>query len=264
MVFASIRVHGFRLVLTLTATAATAALAVACADDSEPTGEPPASSVDGGSEDGSPGPAPGNDGGADPDGGGPRADRFVTKVVSFTPGQCAGFGASEMPGIVLGPPAGAGDQKGSLDVVSLGVGGELVVSFEPNGIVDGPGADFIVFENAFFAAGNPNTPSADPGEVSVSEDGVTWMTYECTPGAAAPYGKCAGWHPVYAAPGNGVSPFDPRTAGGEAYDLSELGLPEARYVRIRDKSSASCEGQPKPQNLGFDLDAIGVINAQTP
>jgi hypothetical protein len=195
-----------------------------------------------------------------PDSGAIRADRFITTVVSFTPGECAGFGASQMPTVVLGPPAGAGGLKGSLDVVTLGVGGEIVVSFEPNAIVDGPGPDFIVFENAFHPGGNPNNVDADPGEVSVSEDSVTWKTYACTP----PNGKCAGWHPVYSAPGNGVSPVDPVNAGGDAYDLSELGLTTARFVRIRDKSSETCEGQPKPDKAGFDLDAIAVINAQTP
>ncbi|MBX3206104.1 MAG: cell surface protein [Labilithrix sp.] len=199
-----------------------------------------------------------------PDGGVIRADRFVTDVVSFTPGPCAGFGAAQMPDVVLGPPVGAGDLAGSLDVVSLGVDGEIVLSFGANAIVDGPGADFIVFENAFYAGGNPSQPAADPGEVSVSEDGVTWETYECTPGAAAPYGKCAGWHSVHSAPGNGISPVDPATAGGEAYDLAELGLTRARFVRIRDKSTAACEGTPKPNSAGFDLDAIAIVHAETP
>src|SRR5947209_20612626 len=45
-----------------------------------------------------------------------RADRFVTKVVSFAPGDCAGFGIPSMPGVVMGPPFGAGDTEGSLDV----------------------------------------------------------------------------------------------------------------------------------------------------
>ena len=54
-----------------------------------------------------------------------------------------------MPDIVLGPPVGGGALAGSLDVVSLGFSGEIVLCFEPNAIVDGPGADFIVFENAF-------------------------------------------------------------------------------------------------------------------
>lgn len=202
--------------------------------------------------------------GAVADAGALSADRFATKVVSFTPGPCAGFGADEMPGVVLGPPVGAGGMQGSLDVVSLGIGGEIVVSFEPNAIVDGPGPDFIVFENAFYAGGNPDQPAADPGEVSVSEDGSTWKTYPCPAQATAPYGECAGWHPVFSAPGNGISPVDPSAAGGEAYDLAELGVKTARFVRIRDRSSATCEGQPKPNNLGFDLDAVSIVNAQSP
>ena len=200
----------------------------------------------------------------DTDGGVTRADRFVTKVVSFTPGPCSGFGAASIPEIVLGPPVGAGDLQGSFDVVSLGIGGEIVLSFEPNAIVDGPGVDFIVFENAFFAGGNTSQPSADLGEVSVSEDGVTWKTFSCTTGGSAPYGTCAGWRPVYSAPGNGISPFDVDKAGGEPYDIGELGLTTARFVRIRDLSSAPCEGQPKPNNFGFDLDAIAVVHAETP
>ncbi|HVH41311.1 MAG TPA: hypothetical protein VM925_03180 [Labilithrix sp.] len=199
----------------------------------------------------------------DPTGSVIRTDRFVTKVVSFTPGSCAGFGSTEMPGVILGPPVGAGDRSGGVDVVSLGIGGEIVVSFEPNAIVDGPGPDFVVFENAFFAGGNSAQPSADPGEVSVSEDGVSWKTYECT-ASSAPYGTCAGWHPVYSAPGSGISPIDPDKAGGDAYDLSSLGITKARFVRIRDKSTETCEGQPKPNNLGFDLDAIAILHAETP
>jgi hypothetical protein len=193
-----------------------------------------------------------------------RPDRFVTTVVSFTPGPCSGFGADAMPEVVLGPPVGRGAAEGSFDVVSLGIGGEIVVSFEPNAIVDGPGADFIVFENAFYAGGNPDVPAADPGEISVSDDGSTWETYPCTAGAAAPYGACAGWHPVFSAPGNGVSSVDPSTAGGEAYDLADLGLTQARFVRVRDRSSFACEGQPRPNNLGFDLDAVAIVNAKTP
>jgi hypothetical protein len=199
-----------------------------------------------------------------PDGGVLREDRFVTKVVSFTPGTCAGFGAAEMPAIVQGPPVGAGDLKGSFDVVSLGIGGEIVLSVEPNAIIDGPGADFIVFENAFYASGDPTVPAADLAEVSVSDDGTTWKTYPCTPGPAAPHGACAGWHPVYSAPGNGISPVDPAKAGGEAYDLSTVGLASARFIRIKDLSTSSCDVMPRPINAGFDLDGVAIVNAKTP
>jgi hypothetical protein len=189
------------------------------------------------------------------------ADRFVTKVVSFTPGACAGFGQNRMPAVVYGPPVGAGNLEGSLDVVSLGIGGEIVVSFEPNAIVDGPGVDFIVFENAFFAGGNPANVAADPGEVSVSDDGVTWATYPCT-ATQPPYGACAGWHPVYSSPDNGISPFDPATAGGDAYDLHDLGVARARFVRVRDKSTLTC--QPKVEDYGFDLDALAIVHPSMP
>lgn len=190
-------------------------------------------------------------------------DRFITKVVSFMPGDCAGFGASSLPDIVFGPPIGAGELKGGFDVVSLGVGGQIVVAFEPRVIVDGPGPDFIVFENAFWAGGDMNQPHADLGEVSVSEDGTTWKTYPCT-ATMNPYGACSGWKPVYSNPQNGISPFDPAKAGGEAYDLADVGLAKAKYVRIVDKLSTMCPADPmmKANNLGYDLDAIALINAQ--
>jgi hypothetical protein len=243
-----------------------AAIVVACGDSSTVAPSPPISLGDAGYVDAAEPDAskPLADGGyLDPNGTVLRADRFVTKVVSFTPGECAGYGANAMPDIVLGPPVGAGDRAGGTDVVSLGIGGEIVLSFEPNAIVDGPGVDFIVFENAFFA-GSGSTPYADLGEVSVSEDGTTWTSFPCTPSDAPPYGTCAGWHPVYSAPGNGISPVDPDKAGGDPYDLAQLGVTKARFVRIRDKATATCEGAPKPTNLGFDLDAIALVHAETP
>ena len=191
------------------------------------------------------------------------ADRFVTGVVSVTYGPCSGFGRSEMPGIVEGAPKGGGALMGSLDVVSLGVGGEIVVSFAPNAIVDGPGVDFIVFENPFDIGGNSRDPYAEPGEVSVSDDGTTWLTYPCT-ATSYPYGQCAGWHPVYSAPGNGISPVDPATAGGDPYDLADVGLAHARYVRIRDRSGEVCPDAGGPNSDGFDLDAVSIVNAEMP
>lgn len=254
-----------RAALTIVAALLFGASFAACSDD--PAARAPTLLDDGGftefgAADGSKASPDGSYAAAD--GGSIRADRFVTTVVSFTPGPCAGFGSARMPDVVLGPPSGAGDRSGGLDVVSLGIGGEIVLSFEPNAIVDGEGADFIVFENAFFAGGDPALPSADLAEISVSEDGVDWKTFDCAPGPAAPYGTCAGWHPVYSAPENGVSPMDPTVAGGDAYDLSAVGLERAKLVRIRDRSTASCEGQPKPTTSGFDLDAIAIVHASIP
>ncbi|MBX3229039.1 MAG: cell surface protein [Labilithrix sp.] len=172
---------------------------------------------------------------------------FITKVVSFTPGRCSGFGATQMPGIVMGPPKGAGTAAGSFDVVSLGKGGEIVVSLEPNAIVDGEGADFVVFENAFIAAGSTEV-FVEPGEVSVSDDGETWKTFPCT-ATQAPWGACAGSHPV----------MEDGT-GGDPYDLADVGLTRARFVRIVDKTVSGICNSQGPNNYGFDLDAIQALH----
>ena len=204
------------------------------------------------------------------------ASRFVTSVVSFTPTECTGFGAESMPGIVEGPPVGGGTTHGSTDVVSLGSGGSIVVAFGPNAIVDGPGPDFIVFENPFWIAGSSTNVYAEPGEVSVSDDGVTWTTFPCTPvvdpqatdgtGTSPPYGACAGWHVIYSTPQNGISPLDPSVAGGDAFDLADIGVTHARYVRVVDKTGENCPegGADRPTTNGFDLDAVAIVNAELP
>lgn len=192
------------------------------------------------------------------------ADRFITQVVSFSPGPCAGYGQSSMPGIVEGPPAGGGLYAGSTDVLSLGNGGQIIVSFEPNAIVDGPGIDFIVFENPFYTEGTTTVADAELGEVSVSEDGVTWTSFPCTDTTSSPpFGECAGVHPVLSNPDNGVSPVDPKTAGGDPYDLAGIGVKRARFVRIVDKIVEACAG-PADRTNGFDLDAIAIVNAEVP
>lgn len=246
------------------------ALLAACSD----SGSSPAGGDDAGVSLGSPtttwdasapsGDKPRVDGGfPSPEGGVVRPDRFVTEVVKFAPGPCAGFGATSMPGIVEGPPEGGGTLMGSLDVVSLGVGGEIVLAFGENAIVDGPGVDFLVFENAFYANGDPSQIADDLGEVSVSDDGETWTAFPCTPGASPPYGACAGWRPVLSSSQNGISPLDPAAAGGDPYDLAAIGVRQARFVRIRDMFRQTCPDKPpRPTNYGFDLDAIGLVNAK--
>jgi hypothetical protein len=180
----------------------------------------------------------------------------ISCVESFTPGKGAGFGQGRFPGIIYGPPKGAGDRSGSVDVLSLGTDGEIVVGFGGNGIVDGEGADFIVFENAFWKGGNPKYPFMELGEISVSEDGTTWTAFPCRQDAK-PYDGCAGWHPIYSNPCNGISSTDPATAGGEAYDLATIGVKKARFIKIVDLHNAfGAEG-----TTGFDLDAVAVIHA---
>ena len=44
-------------------------------------------------------------------------------------------------------------------------------------------------------------------------------------------------------------------AGGDAFDLAELGLEEAQYVRIMDVGLGEYLGETG----GFDLDAVSVV-----
>lgn len=183
---------------------------------------------------------------------GPSA--FVARVISFEPGEGAGFGQSRMPDIILGPPQGRSEFMGSLDVLSLGRGGKICVGFDRD-IADGPGADFIVFENAFRVLGTTST-FVELGEVSVSQDGVRFVIFACNPSEISGYAGCAGAHPVLSNSANGVNPLDPTAAGGDAFDLQTAGVQSARVVCVRDLST-----QPLASpNSGFDLDAIGAIH----
>ncbi len=214
--------------------------------------------------------------GCDPDA---APTRFISCILSYEPGPGAGFGQDAGPGqvgfpqITYGPPVGGGADEGSTDVLTLGGGGEIAFGFGGNAIVDGPGPDFIIFENPFDIGGDPDAPYAESGEVSVSDDGQTWVTFPCNTGpfpyadagpydaadAGPSYAGCAGWHPVLSNPDNGISPFDPATAGGDAFDLATIGVTRARYVRIRDVSFRGAS-----PTEGFDLDATAIVNAETP
>jgi hypothetical protein len=197
----------------------------------------------------------GSEGGGASEGGcdGPGA-RFVTQVVSACFGSGQDFGRHHFPEIVYGPPQGGGCCGGSLDVLSLGNGGSIVVTFAGNAIVDGPGPDFIIFENPFNVGNDPTAPFAELATVGVSDDGVTWTDFPCI-ATQYPYGSCAGWHPVFASSMNSIDPLDPNAAGGDPFDLADIGVSKARFVRITDR----------PDTPGvFDLDAVGIVKAQCP
>jgi len=162
------------------------------------------------------------------------------------------------PEIIFGEPRGGGLLDGGLDVVSLGKGGEIILGFGGSSILDGAGPDFIVFENAFYVGGDPTKPFKELGEVSASEDGETFVPFPCAK-AAYPFDGCSGWRAVVANPETGVSSFDPEVAGGDPFDLADIGLSSARLLRIRDISSYG-----SAPNAGFDLDAVAIINAAVP
>ena len=180
-----------------------------------------------------------------------EADPFADSVVSFQPGNGSGFGEEDYPEIVLGPPYGGGENSGSLDVLSLGENGSIILAFEDWIAVDGEGADILIFENPF-------TDWNEPGIVSASIDGETWFEWPCdATDAANGYPGCAGVSPVISNPDNNcVDATDPELAGGDAYDLADIGLDEAVYIRIVD-AGVSGPG-------GFDLDSVSIVNGRIP
>lgn len=183
---------------------------------------------------------------------------FATRVVRFAPGEGAGFGDAAMPWVVLGGPRGAGEARGSIDVVSLGTGGVLELAFDRAAITDAPGPDFLVFENAFrFGAGATRT-YAEFGSVSVSDDGVRWVDFPCD-GATGE--GCAGRTPVFAnVETNALSCTTPSIAGGDAFDLAAVGLARVRFIRVTDRGTYPSSGGASDGKGGFDLDAIAAIH----
>jgi hypothetical protein len=191
-------------------------------------------------------------------------DPFADAVASFTPGTNAGFGAEELPGIVLGPPRGSGLVQGSFDVVSLGNGGVIVMRFDLPVICDGPGADFTVFENAFHAGSPAGPVFTDYGIVAVSQDGEHFVDL---PYDAVTHSGLAGQGPVLSHPDNAIDPLDPSVSGGDVFDLAGTGLAWAAYVRITDPAATIPDAGnliPQADNSGFDLDAIAALHACDP
>ncbi|MDP2315655.1 MAG: cell surface protein [Pseudomonadota bacterium] len=179
-------------------------------------------------------------------------DPFVDRVVSYSPGAAAGFGQDRLPDIVYGSPAAPGDGGGSVDVLTLGQEGEIVIAFDDIALVDGEGPDLLVFENPF-------SGWYETGYVAASEDGETWFEWPCDPtDAAGLYPGCAGVAIVYANATNGVDATDPAAAGGDAFDLADVGLARARYVRVRDSGANGYAGT----SGGFDLDAMAVVHGE--
>jgi hypothetical protein len=186
------------------------------------------------------------------------SDPFADCIDDFSPADDVSFGHDLLPDVVLGPPHG----PPGMQVASLGCGGRITLYFEEPGIVDGPGADFIVFENPFFTG---DITFAEPARVLVSDDGEHWAAFECdVSGGEAhwPPPGCAGVMPVLAGPGDDFA-TDPERAGGDAFDLADVGLTRARWVRLVDLTQEYhghrmwCEGAAG----GFDLDAVAAVHA---
>ncbi len=149
----------------------------------------------------------------------------------------------------------------SFDIVSLGRGGSITLTFSPAMIDDGAGPDFAVFENSF------SDLFLELGYVEVSNDGINFFRFPNDSLTASPV------------PGFGV--VDPtdidgycckyRQGFGTPFDLADIPqLSRATHVRIVDITGDGnffdsdldviYDPYPTSGSAGVDLDAIGILN----
>lgn len=207
---------------------------------------------------------------------------FASEVISFSAGKGGPVGYDN-PETALGEPTRT---SGGLifptiavgpfqpaympsELVSVGVGGELIVAFDHD-VLDDPanpfGIDLLIFGNAFctdqdYPAGVPQGLFGEGGTIEVSLDGTTW-TLITGVDADGPF-PTIGWldsGPYDEAPGTEPTvfthPVDPALAmpglsyvellaaydgsgGGAGIDLASVGLAAIRFVRIRNDSTTA-------------------------
>lgn len=186
----------------------------------------------------------------------------IDRVIDFRPGEGQNTGQSDeyFPENIFGRPSENARENFQAalpsEVCSIGFGGEIIVAFEGYTIMNGPGPDFVVFENAFL---NPVTKRifAEPAVVSVSRDGVNFIEFEYDP---ATLDGCAGVTPTH----GDRDPFDPEVSGGDKFDLDDLGLQSVKYIKIKDISRMVKDNPDHkyydPIITGFDLDAVVGLN----
>ena len=169
----------------------------------------------------------------------------------------------ETPEKALGPAVGD-----SFDIVSLGRGGEITLTFDPP-IKNGTGWDFAVFENSF------SDTFLELAYIEVSSDGETFVRFDNDSLTNAPVGGFGSTDPTnidgYAGKyrqGFGT-PFDLDDLATKAVVLSgAVQLSSVARVRIidviGDGSDLDSDGDviydPYPTfgSAGFDLEAVGV------
>jgi len=163
-------------------------------------------------------------------------------------------------------------------IVSLGDSGVAILTFAKP-IINGPGADFAVFENGFPNPNDPEEAFLELAFVEVSSDGINYTRFPATSltqdtAQIAIAGTYANARLLNNLAGKYISmygtPFDLQELAG----TSGLDLNHITHVRLVDvvgsigaQGSTDASGHkindPYPTVIptgGFDLDAVGVIN----
>jgi OOP family OmpA-OmpF porin len=146
---------------------------------------------------------------------------WADAVDSFTAGDPAAT-RSRDPNATLGKPdyQGIDDAQDEATYVSIGHGGELVLEFTDNVLVDGPGPDLAIFEIG---------PEVESILVAISEDGQNWIDVGRVEGATCDVD---------------IAPF---VKAGQRF----------RFVRLTDARAGKSNDSEWP---GADVNAVGAIN----
>lgn len=167
----------------------------------------------------------------------------------------------QTPELAMGKAVGT-----SFDIVSLGRGGEITMTFDTP-ITNGAGYDFAVFENSF------NDTFLELGYVEVSSNGSDFFRFEnesLTPSTVDGFGAVdptdiTGFGGKYQQ-GYGT-PFDLAELAGISEDLDIYNISHVKIIDIiGDGTYLDSDGDvifdpfPTIQSAGFDLDAVGVVN----
>lgn len=189
---------------------------------------------------------------------------WATGYIDYIPGRNVDA-IWRTPGKALGKAIGS-----SYDVVSLGRGGQITLTFDPP-IEDGEGWDFAVFENSF------SDTFLELAYVEVSTNGQDFVRFDSISLTPNPVG---GFGTVDPTDIDGLAgkyrqgygtPFDLQDLAGKAEVLAGyVNLAQIGYVKIIDivgdgthfdsSNHVIYDPYPTVNSAGFDLDAIGVSN----
>ncbi len=165
-----------------------------------------------------------------------------------------------------------GNNQGfTYDIVSLGRGGQITLTFNKP-ITDGPGADFLIFENSF------SDTFLEIAWVEVSSDGVNFTRYPNISFTASPVGGFGVVDPTnitgYASKykGGEGTPFDLNVlTGTPGLDISAIthvklidivgdGSAYDDYPAVVGGPHIIYDPYPTVGSAGLDLDAVAVIH----
>ncbi len=188
----------------------------------------------------------------------------------------AGYAQSGDSSLALGRADG--------NVVSLGDSGIAVLTFA-SPIIDGPGADFAVFENGFLNPANPEEAFLELAFVEVSSDGAHFFRFPAT-SMTQPTSQLSSVIGLDYMNARLLNNLAGKYIGGfgTPFDLHELAdtigldIDHITHIRVIDvigsigahgslDDSGNKINDPFPTMFptgGFDLDAVGVLHQLTP